>query len=99
MTLVQPKVSTAGRRFTMVLTFAIRYIPIASEPVTIAGNASGTAATARLIDHKIMSRIGRFCNNMPIAPTRMHKTIVSIPSLRPTSSILISKGVLSLEVV
>ena len=41
----------------------MRYMPIARAPVTIAGNASGTAATAKLIDHRSISTIGRLLND------------------------------------
>ncbi len=48
MTVTDPKVSTAGRRRTSAFCFAILSAPSASEIVTTAGRASGTAATARL---------------------------------------------------
>ena len=46
-TLTQPRVSTLGRRFTIVLTRTMRETLKASTSVTTAGSPSGTAATAR----------------------------------------------------
>ena len=46
-TVVLPRVSTAGRRLTTARRRAIRATPIASVMVTAAGNPSGMAPTAR----------------------------------------------------
>ena len=54
-TVVQPMVSTAGRRLTMAWRRAMRVVPMASAPVTTAGNDSGTAATARVMPQMSIS--------------------------------------------
>ena len=46
-TLTEPRVSTAGRRRMMALRRAMRWTPMASVMVMIAGRPSGMAATAR----------------------------------------------------
>src|SRR5450631_3496589 len=46
MTVAQPRVSTAGSFRTGTLRDAMRWTPIARAMVTMAGNPSGTAATA-----------------------------------------------------
>ena len=95
MTLVLPKVSTAGKRFTMVLTLAIRYMPMASAPVTMAGKASGTAATARLTAQRIMSTMGRCSTTMPTVPTPMQITTAKMPIHLPTlRHALLQRGLL-----
>jgi hypothetical protein len=92
MTLVLPSVSTAGKRLTMALTFAMRYIPMARAPVTMAGSASGTAATAKLIAHKIMLRMGRFSIIIPTTPTLTATTTQRIPIHLPTPLKRFSRG-------
>ncbi len=58
MTLTDPSVSTLGRRRTSAFTPTNRRAPRASKTVTTAGNASGMAATARLIAVSAISSSG-----------------------------------------
>ncbi len=48
-TVVQPRVSTAGNFLIIAFLFIIRCTPKAKATVTMAGNPSGIAATAKLI--------------------------------------------------
>ncbi len=50
MTVVQPRVSAAGNRFTIAFLRAIAVTPMARAIVTTAGSPSGIAATARETD-------------------------------------------------
>jgi len=54
MTVVEPSVSTAGRRRTSELARAIRCTPSASVMVATAGRPSGTAAIASAMPISIM---------------------------------------------
>ncbi len=78
----------------MALRFDIRWTPMAKAPVTTAGRASGTAATARLTPHITISRIGR-PRRMPRPATTTQTTMHDIPSHFPRCSSRFSSGVFS----
>ncbi len=91
---VQPSVSTAGSRLTMAFRLAILCTPMANAPVTTAGRASGTAATARLTPHRNISK-----SSFPLRTPRSDMTATTAteptPSHCPISAILLSRGVSS----
>ncbi len=82
MTVVQPRVSTAGRRRMMARRFAARCTPIASAPVTTAARASGTAAIARLTPQMSISSTG-LPRKMPSATTAAETPRQAMPSRFP----------------
>ena len=94
MKVVQPRVSTAGSLLTMALRLAMRCTPMARAPVTTAGRASGTAATARLTPQRNISR-SSWPLKIPRAETTATTASEPIPSHLPISAILLSRGVVS----
>ena len=91
-TVVQPMVSTAGRRLTMAFFRAMRVVPMARAPVTTAGRDSGTAATARLIPQISISS-QRWPRQTPRteAPTATVRQITD--KTRPMVAMRASRGV------
>ena len=67
---------------------------MASAPVIIAGKASGTAATAKLIAHRTISGIGRPTTTPAIA-TLMAMITARRPIHLPTLPMRFSSGVFS----
>ena len=99
-TLVEPKVSTAGNFLIIACFFAISLVPTASTIVTIEDRASGIAATATAIANINESNIKVliFCPEIYplitwIIKIRAAKIIIIIPSFLPNSSSLACKGV------
>ncbi len=92
MTDVHPSVSTAGSLRIRALRLTIRCTPIASEIVTTAGSASGTAATPRAMPKMNISMNG-WPRSSP-RPTMMATTTsVALASVLPTRSRLSWSGV------
>jgi hypothetical protein len=103
-TLVHPRVSTAGILRTRALRLAISCMAIASAPVTMAASASGTAATARAIANMTMGRMDAQFRVPPIASrakltpsTSTQMPSVMRPSHFPISSVRFSSGVFSVS--
>jgi len=102
MTVVQPSVSTAGILRMRAFFLAIWCMPIASDPVTMAASASGTAATARAIANmtswirkgKVMRAPGVRASRTTLMTT-ISRQIPSemIPSHFPISAVRFSSGV------
>ena len=93
-TVVEPRVSTAGRRRTSACRRAIRRMPTASAIVATAGRASGTAATARAMPVSITSPSGAPCT-APSVATAAATPSASQTSRRPSASSRRSSGVRS----
>ena len=93
-TLTQPRVSTLGRRLTMVFTFTMRETLKASTMVTTAGRPSGTAATARemaVISISITSR----CWSTATPKRRAHSATETALKSFPRSASRFWRGVVS----
>ena len=84
-TLTQPRVSTLGRRFTMVLTRTMRETLKASTRVTTAGRPSGTAATAREMAVISISGISRRWRTA-MAKSRAQRSTETMLKTRPRSA-------------
>ena len=83
-TVLLPRVSTAGSFLIMLFLFAILVTPIESIIVTIAGNPSGMAATASPTDVINISTIGIFLK-IPIINIRTQIIMHAIARIFPTS--------------
>ncbi len=90
---VEPSVSTAGNFLIKACRAAIRVVPSANVIVTIAGNPSGIAATAKEIDVNNMSIIV----SLPLArpTTKVTAAIINIRYVktRPSRIKFSCKGV------
>ena len=76
---VAPKVSTAGNFLTIALCLAIVCVPRAKIIVTIAGNPSGIAATAKETATKNISIINLLVGSLPC--------LVNIPTTKTITQI------------
>ena len=92
MTDVLPSVSTMGSRRTSALRLTIRRTPIASEIVTTAGSASGTAATASAMPNRNISMTGR-PRARPMTMTSATTASAALPSVAPRRSRFSCRGV------
>ena len=91
-TVILPRVSTARSFLTIAFLLTILFMPRANTIVTIAGNPSGIAATARLIETINISIIFLPCN-IPTVNTIIHTIIVIIPRYFPRAFNFFCKGV------
>ena len=97
MTLAQPRVSTAARRFTMACCCAILETPIARVTAVTAGSPSGIAATASATAVNSTSLAG-WPRAIPIANTAVTIPPAIIARLRESRSSCFWSGVFSLDV-
>ncbi len=102
MTVVQPRVSTAGILRTRAFLRAIWRMPMARAPVTMAARASGTAATAREMANMTTVTMNwrsilpsRAWRRMLTPATRPQMPRARSPSHLPISSVRFSRGVFS----
>ena len=91
-TLLLPKVSTAGSFLTMLFFFAILVTPIDNIIVTIAGKPSGIAATASPTE-VINISTGSIFLSIPITNIKAHIHKQAIPRVFPTSPSFLWIGV------